>query len=92
MSELESAEDFLEFFGIDYAPEIVEVSRLQILKRFHGYLTESVVLEQEHARRSLYAELMARAYDDVVNFDARDEERPRVLRPCRRCSVPVAGP
>ena len=92
MSELESAEDFLEFFGVGYTPEIVEVNRLQLLKRYHDYLTESVVVDDAQARRSLYAQLLARSYDDVVKFGACEEKFPRVLCPRKRCSVLVAGP
>ena len=38
MADLESAEDFLDFFGVAYDPAVVEVNRLHILQRFHQYL------------------------------------------------------
>jgi hypothetical protein len=38
LSELISAEDFLEYFGIDYVPSVVQINRLHILQRFHDYL------------------------------------------------------
>ncbi|WP_312915016.1 nitrogenase-stabilizing/protective protein NifW [Candidatus Competibacter phosphatis] len=38
LAEMSSAEDFLLYFGIDFDPNVVEVSRLHILQRFHDYL------------------------------------------------------
>jgi nitrogenase-stabilizing/protective protein len=92
MLELESAEDFLEFFGIDYAPEVVQVNRLHILKRYHDYLSVAAVAEDAAARRLQYAQLLARAYDDFVNSDARNEKVFRVFGMRRPCSVRVTGP
>ena len=38
MEELESAEDFLQYFELEYEPSVVHVNRLHILQRFHDYL------------------------------------------------------
>ena len=38
IEELESAEDFLNYFELPYEPSIVHVNRLHILQRFHDYL------------------------------------------------------
>ncbi|MDD1636149.1 MAG: nitrogenase-stabilizing/protective protein NifW [Methylococcaceae bacterium] len=35
MEELESAEDFLQYFQLEYEPSVVHVNRLHILQRFH---------------------------------------------------------
>jgi len=47
LAELSSAEDFLEFFGVEYDPSVVHVNRLHILQRFHDYLAEAGELPQE---------------------------------------------
>jgi hypothetical protein len=41
LEELSSAEDFLDYFGIDYDPTVVHVNRLHILQRFHDYLGQA---------------------------------------------------
>ena len=78
LDELESAEDFLEYFGIDYDPQVVTVNRLHILQRFHDYLGRSSA-----AGSSFFAEqqeCLARAYCDFVRSDAITEKVFRVHR------------
>jgi len=74
LEELESAEDFLEFFAIDYDPAVVRVNRLHILQRFHDYLAKASLPEDETASRALHAELLERAYQDFVSSDAITEK------------------
>jgi len=80
LDELESAEDFLNYFGVAVDPAVVHVNRLHILQRFHDYLSK---LEQEPddapARFALYAELLRNAYQDFVDSDARTEKVFRVF-------------
>lgn len=80
LNELESAEDFLSYFGVAFDPGVVHVNRLHILQRFHDYLAE---IEQEpddvSARFTLYADLMHGAYRDFVDSDARTEKVFRVF-------------
>ena len=87
MNELESAEDFLEFFGIDFNPEVVVVARLHILQRFHDYLRNrsSVTFED-------YRACLSRAYDDFVHSDALTEKVFRVhKRAAGIATVPLAS-
>ena len=78
LGELESAEDFLDYFGIDYDPNVVVVNRVHILQRFHDYLGRSSA-----AGSSFFAEqqeCLARAYCDFVRSDAITEKVFRVHR------------
>lgn len=81
LDELESAEDFLTYFGVAFDPAVVHVNRLHILQRFHDYLGE---VDEEpdsvQARYRLYADLLAGAYRDFVTSDARTEKVFRVFR------------
>lgn len=75
MEELSSAEDFLDYFEIDYDPSIVHVNRLHILQRFHDYMSE--IKEQpgdEQELYALYADLLKGAYEDFVKSDAITEK------------------
>jgi nitrogenase-stabilizing/protective protein len=81
LDELETAEDFLEYFGVAFEPAVVQVNRLHILQRFHDYLGE--VDEQPDsapARYRLYADLLRGAYRDFVTSDARTEKVFRVFQ------------
>ncbi len=74
MEELESAEDFLEYFKIKYDPAVVQVNRLHILQRFHDYLSAGSLPADETQRAKLYRELLQSAYDDFVKSDALTEK------------------
>ena len=78
LAELESAEDFLDYFGVAYDPGIVQVNRLHILQRFHDYLGQG---SEAHApTHAEYRASLNRAYDDFVRSDAITEKVFRVLK------------
>lgn len=75
MEDLVSAEDFLEFFGIDYDAAVVHVNRLHILQRFHDYLAKAGPLpEAEPVLRQHYMHWLEQAYQDFVVSDSRTEK------------------
>jgi nitrogenase-stabilizing/protective protein len=91
LAELEGAEAFLDYFGIGYRPEVVQVNRLHILQRFHNYLGEAGAPPAEpQARRDHYAGLLAAAYHDFEVSDARTEKVFRVFRMHEPRSVAVS--
>ncbi len=76
LEDLESAEDFLHYFELDYEPSVVHVNRLHILQRFHDYLQQgkaSMPIE-ETALKAVYRKLLQRAYQDFVESDAKTEK------------------
>lgn len=74
MEELVSAEDFLNYFGIEFNPSVVHVNRLHILQRYHDYLAKTPLPDVESARRVIYATLLQQAYQDFVKSDALTEK------------------
>ncbi|MDD2864431.1 MAG: nitrogenase-stabilizing/protective protein NifW [Methylococcales bacterium] len=82
MEELESAEDFLQYFQLDYEPSVVHVNRLHILQRFNTYLTqaESSMPADDEAKKIIYKNLLARAYQDFVESDALTEKVFKVFK------------
>ena len=76
MEELESAEDFLQYFQLEYEPSVVHVNRLHILQRFHDYLEKAAdeMPEDETVKRVVYSKLLMRAYQDFVESDAQTEK------------------
>lgn len=69
LAEMTSAEDFLNYFNIDFDPTVVEVNRLHILKRFHDYLQRTDPTDWEG-----YARNLRQAYQDFVTSDALTEK------------------
>ena len=90
LDELESAEDFLEFFGIAYDPAVVQVNRLHILQRFHDYLARlDAPGEPTHEQ---YCWSLGKAYNDFVHSDAMTEKVFRVLkRASGIATIPVSA-
>lgn len=76
MAELESAEEFLDFFSVPYDPAVVSVNRLHILQRFHDYLRGA----GQHPEFETWRGLLARAYDDFVRSTPQAEGVFRVFK------------
>ena len=76
LQDLSSAEDFLDYFDIEYAPVVVQVNRLHILQRFHDYLEQAGTQLPSSGlpRRLAYQTLLERAYLDFVRSDALTEK------------------
>ena len=82
MEDLESAEDFLQYFGLDYNASVVHVNRLHILQRFHNYLQQgqAQMPEDEASKHQVYKQLLLRAYQDFVESDAQTEKVFKVFK------------
>jgi len=82
MDELSSAEDFLNYFEIEYDSTVVHVNRLHILQRFHDYMAQSAQMlpDEEESRRAVYKVLLERAYQDFVSSDALTEKVFKVFK------------
>ncbi len=81
MDELSSAEDFLDYFAIEYDPSVVHVNRLHILQRFHDYIDGVEAMpEEDEEKRRVYAGLLNSAYNDFVQSDALTEKVFKVFR------------
>lgn len=76
LEELSSAEDFLDFFELEYDQKIVHVNRLHILQRFNEYLAQADenMPEGDEARYEIMKRLLARAYQDFVESNALTEK------------------
>jgi nitrogenase-stabilizing/protective protein len=82
LEELESAEDFLQFFELEYDASVVHVNRLHILQRFHDYLAKGgdSIPEDETSKHAVYRQLLDRAYHDFVASDAQTEKVFKVFK------------
>jgi nitrogenase-stabilizing/protective protein len=78
LADLESAEDFLEYFNVPFDPAVVHVNRLHILQRFHDYLGR--MPQAQPPSYDEYQAHLARAYMDFVRSDAQTEKVFRVLK------------
>ena len=88
--ELNSAEEFLNYFDIDHDPHIVMVNRLHILQRFHDYLeTDKSGPQGQENWRNCYTRHLTQAYQDFVKSDALKEKVFKVFQPQKPVFVPL---
>lgn len=85
LEELSSAEDFLNYFGIPFEASVVHINRLHIMQRYHDYLSQSQAQldeyeDNEEALKAVYTTLLARAYQDFVESDAKTEKVLKVYK------------
>ncbi|MBE0506711.1 MAG: nitrogenase-stabilizing/protective protein NifW [Marinospirillum sp.] len=74
LQELESAEDFLLFFQVDFDARVVQVNRLHILQRFHNLLSKTSLPEDLDQRFSVHQTLLQQAYQSFVHSSAQQEK------------------
>ncbi len=75
MARFSAAEEFLDFFGVQYDQAVVNVNRLHILKRFRQYLQkEDIAAESEDMAVKAIRTLLERAYQDFVRSNAVTEK------------------
>lgn len=89
LSELSAAEEFLDFFGIEYEPMVLNTSRLHILKRFYQYMgqeRELDALDDIEMFKRLRGRL-AQAYADFVHSTPAQEKVFKVLQNAHGSSV-----
>lgn len=82
MQKFSAAEEFLDFLGVDYVPQVVNVNRLHILKRFQQYLMRDPVPDglSEAEERAAYRERLQKAYQDFVESNAVAEKVFKVFK------------
>lgn len=82
MKKLSNAEEFLDFFAIEYQPAVVHVNRLHILQRFHQYLRLAPLPadSSEEAAHETCRTMLERSYQDFVQSSAVKEKVFKVFR------------
>ena len=76
MQKFSAAEEFFDFLGVDYDPQVVHVNRLHILKRFQQYIGRDPVLYglSAAAERESYKEKLEKSYQDFVQSNSVAEK------------------
>jgi len=77
LEDLETAEEFLAYFDIDFDPHVVQVNRLHIMQKFHNYLQEQeeqVSRVNDSEQQLIFKSLLQKAYQDFVESDALTEK------------------
>ena len=79
-NQLKDAEEYLEFFGLDYDPKVVNVNRLHILRKF-SQLVQSVDKNQsEDALLAAYRQELQNAYILFVTSSSVEQKLFKVFQ------------
>lgn len=78
LADLESAEDFFNYFDVAFDPAVLQVCRLHILQRFHDYMKHRVDMAQPGHEQ--YRACLVMAYEDFVRSDVLSEKVFRVFK------------
>ncbi|GGB96969.1 nitrogenase-stabilizing/protective protein NifW [Marinobacterium zhoushanense] len=78
LEELSSAEEFLDYFEIEFDAKVVMINRLHIMQRYHDYLQQAekagTLPDQESTLKEAYKQMLTQAYQDFVESDALTEK------------------
>lgn len=76
LEDLSAAEEFLNYFRVEFDDHVVQVNRLHILQRFHNYLAqaEPSMPASPDGSWNVYRSVLGRAYKDFVESDAQTEK------------------
>ena len=74
MEDLVSAEDFLNYFDIDFDETLVNVNRLHILQRYHDFISKATLSDDQVTRREQYKNILIQAYSSFIDSTAKDEK------------------
>jgi nitrogenase-stabilizing/protective protein len=76
IQKFSAAEEFLEFFAIEFEPSVVHVNRLHILKRFNQYLSRSPIADDmdETSAWEACKKHLKQAHDDFITSTAAQEK------------------
>jgi nitrogenase-stabilizing/protective protein len=90
LRSLETAEDFLDHFGVAYEQRVVDVNRLHILQRLHDHLAAAEIesLDDVRLRQTVFA-CLVRAYREFVESDARTAKVFKVFHRADRAAPPA---
>lgn len=79
-NQLKDAEEYFEFFGMDYDPKAVNVNRLHILRKF-SQLVEAVDKNQsEEQLLAAYRQELQNAYDLFLTSSSVEEKLFKVFQ------------
>lgn len=93
LQALVNAEDYFAFFDLPYDPQVVNVNRLHILRKFAQYLRPLTDFQgSEQAQLDQARQGLAKAYQTFLTSSPRQEKLFRVFQDYgSSCGDPVTG-
>jgi nitrogenase-stabilizing/protective protein len=80
LAALSAAEDFFALLGVAYEPQVLNVKRLHILKRYRERLAAAGAAEGEEALLAHHRAALEGAYQDLLPGEARERKLFKVFQ------------
>ena len=79
-TQLRDAEDYFRFFSLDYDPEVVNVNRLHILRKFSQLVKDQDKSQSEKQRLNTYRQALQTAYDLFLTSSSVEQKLFKVFQ------------
>ena len=79
-NQLKDAEDYFQFFGLTYDPQVVNVNRLHILRKFAQLVQDDDKSQPEEQRLDSYRQALQNAYDLFLTSSSVEQKLFKVFQ------------
>lgn len=79
-NQLKDAEEYFEFFGLTYDPQVVNVNRLHILRKFSQLVQEVDKNQSEAEMLAAYSQQLRNAYDLFLTSNSVEQKLFKVFQ------------
>ena len=79
-NQLKDAEDYFQFFGLAYDPQVVNVNRLHILRKFAQLVKDDDKSQPEAQRLDAYRQALQTAYDLFLTSSSVEQKLFKVFQ------------
>ena len=79
-NQLNDAEEYFQFFGLSYDPQVVNVNRLHILRKFSQFVQEVDTNQSEAELLAAYSQELRNAYDLFLTSNSVEQKLFKVFQ------------
>ncbi|MEL6399209.1 MAG: nitrogenase-stabilizing/protective protein NifW [Cyanobacteria bacterium P01_A01_bin.70] len=79
-NQLKDAEEYFQFFGLSYDPQVVNVNRLHILRKFSQFVQEVDTNQSEAELLAAYSQELRNAYDLFLTSNSVEQKLFKVFQ------------
>ncbi|MEM6255822.1 MAG: nitrogenase-stabilizing/protective protein NifW [Cyanobacteria bacterium P01_D01_bin.156] len=79
-NQLKDAEDYFQFFGLNYDPQVVNVNRLHILRKFSQLVQDQDKSQSEEQKLNAYRQALQTSYDLFLTSSSVEQKLFKVFK------------
>lgn len=79
-NQLRDAEDYFQFFDLEYDPQVVNINRLHILRKFSQLVKDQDKSRPDEQRLNVYRQALQTAYDLFLTSSSVEQKLFKVFQ------------